>query len=69
MYYVFLIIVMFIYVIICFFLLSSASDFCVSWLLQISRDSIDTLKKYFRDDVQKSDWQLIIELKKLFEIL
>ncbi|XP_014664581.1 PREDICTED: eukaryotic translation initiation factor 5B-like [Priapulus caudatus] len=36
---------------------------------KITRESIDTLKKYFRDDVQKTDWQLIIDLKKLFEIL
>ena len=36
--------------------------------VQISRDSIDAVKKYFREDLQKSDWQLMIELKKIFQI-
>ena len=36
---------------------------------KISRTSIDACKEYFRDDLQKSDWQLMIELKKTFEIL
>jgi len=36
---------------------------------KISRASIDACKDYFRDDLQKSDWQLMVELKKLFEIL
>ena len=36
---------------------------------QISRASIDACKDYFRDDLQKSDWQLMVELKKVFEIL
>ena len=36
---------------------------------QISRESIDACKDYFRDELQKSDWQLMVELKKLFEIL
>ena len=36
---------------------------------QISRQSIDAVKDYFRDDMQKNDWQLMIELKKMFEIL
>ena len=36
---------------------------------QISRESIDACKNYFRDDLQKSDWQLMVELKKTFEIL
>ena len=36
---------------------------------QISRESIDAVKNYFREDLQKSDWQLIIELKKQFQIL
>ncbi|KAF7998322.1 hypothetical protein HCN44_009720 [Aphidius gifuensis] len=35
----------------------------------ISRESIDACKNYFRDDLLKSDWQLMVELKKLFEIL
>ena len=36
---------------------------------QISRASIDACKDYFREDLQKSDWALMVELKKLFEIL
>lgn len=38
-------------------------------LLQISRQSIDACKDYFRDDLLKTDWQLMVELKKLFQIL
>lgn len=40
----------------------------ITAIVQISRDSIDAVKKYFREDLQKSDWQLIIELKKIFQI-
>lgn len=36
---------------------------------KISRESIDILKDYFRDEMLKSDWQLIVELKKTFSIL
>ncbi|KAF7280506.1 eukaryotic translation initiation factor 5B [Rhynchophorus ferrugineus] len=36
---------------------------------KISRQSIDACKDYFRDDLLKSDWQLMVELKKLFQIL
>nr|CAH7725665.1 unnamed protein product [Callosobruchus chinensis] len=36
---------------------------------KISRQSIDACKDYFRDDLQKTDWQLMVELKKLFQIL
>lgn len=36
---------------------------------KISRESIDAVKEYFREDLQKSDWQLMIELKKLFQII
>lgn len=39
------------------------------FFLQISRQSIDAVKDYFRDDMGKSDWQLIMELKKTFQIL
>lgn len=35
----------------------------------ISRESIDACKNYFRDDLEKSDWQLIVELKKVLEII
>lgn len=43
-----------------------ATDILVS---KISRQSIDVLKDWFRDEMQKSDWQLIVELKKVFEII
>ena len=36
---------------------------------QISRESIDACKDYFRDELTKSDWGLMVELKKIFEIL
>ncbi|CAF3906438.1 unnamed protein product [Rotaria sp. Silwood2] len=36
---------------------------------KISRESIDVVKDHFRDDMQKSDWQLMIDLKKIFNIL
>ncbi|XP_065361107.1 eukaryotic translation initiation factor 5B [Calliphora vicina] len=36
---------------------------------KISRQSIDACKDYFRDDLIKADWALMVELKKLFEIL
>lgn len=42
------------------------TDFLVS---KISRQSIDACKNYFRDDLLKSDWQLMVDLKKTFEIL
>ena len=37
--------------------------------VQVSRQSIDAVKEYFREDLQKSDWQLMVELKKQFHIL
>jgi translation initiation factor 5B len=36
---------------------------------KVSRESIDAVKKYFREDLQKGDWQLFIELKKIFQII
>ena len=44
---------------------SCTNNFC----LQISRESIDACKDYFRDELTKSDWGLMVELKKIFEIL
>ena len=43
----------------------------IIWIffLQISRASIDACKDYFREDLQKADWALMVELKKLFEIM
>ncbi|PAV91845.1 hypothetical protein WR25_15603 [Diploscapter pachys] len=35
---------------------------------QISRESIDACKNYFRDDLSRTDWQLIVELKKVLDI-
>ncbi|KAJ8410010.1 hypothetical protein AAFF_G00210510 [Aldrovandia affinis] len=43
-----------------------ATDFIIS---KITRQSIDALKSWFRDEMTKSDWQLIMELKKTFEII
>lgn len=36
---------------------------------QISRQSIDACKDHFREDLNNADWKLMIELKKLFQIL
>lgn len=36
---------------------------------KISRESIDAVKNYFREEMSKPDWQLIIDLKKLFQII
>ena len=36
---------------------------------QVSRESIDAVKNYFREDLNKADWQLMIELKKMFQIM
>lgn len=35
----------------------------------ISRESIDACKNYFREDLEKSDWQLMVELKKVLQII
>ena len=34
----------------------------------LTRDSIDSLKQYFKDDLNKDDWKLVIQLKKMFGI-
>lgn len=34
----------------------------------ISRESIDTLKEFYRDEVTKEEWSLIIKLKPLFNV-
>jgi len=36
---------------------------------KVNRESIDVMKQYFREDMTKADWQLIIELKKLLDIV
>lgn len=45
------------------------SQFLFDFSLQISRQSIDAVKDHFRDEMTKPDWQLILEMKKLFQIL
>jgi translation initiation factor aIF-2/yIF-2 len=35
---------------------------------KISRNSIDTLKEHFKDEMKKEDWELIIGMKTLFKI-
>ncbi|CAL8086253.1 unnamed protein product [Calicophoron daubneyi] len=35
---------------------------------KISRESIDVMKEYFRSDLNKEDWKLMVELKKLLDI-
>jgi len=40
----------------------------MSFLFQISRQSIDVVKESFRDDVSKEDWALIIKLKKILNV-
>ncbi|KAL2153103.1 hypothetical protein VTH82DRAFT_4258 [Thermothelomyces myriococcoides] len=36
---------------------------------QISRPSIDTLKQFYRDEVTREEWELIIKLKPVFDII
>ncbi len=36
---------------------------------QLTRESIDACKEYFRDDLSKADWKLIVTLKKTFDII
>jgi translation initiation factor 5B len=35
----------------------------------ITRNSIDVLKTVFRDEVAKEDWQLIVKLKAMLEVM
>jgi translation initiation factor 5B len=34
----------------------------------ISRQSIDTLKEFYRDEVSREEWSLLVKLKPLFDI-
>jgi translation initiation factor 5B len=34
----------------------------------ISRKSIDTLKQFYRDEVTKDEWALLVKLKPLFDV-
>ena len=36
---------------------------------QITRESIDVCKEHFRDDLTKNDWQLVVQLKRLLDIM
>ncbi|KAJ8607995.1 hypothetical protein CTAYLR_008239 [Chrysophaeum taylorii] len=36
---------------------------------KLSRESIDQLKQYFKDDLSNDDWRLVIKLKKVFSII
>lgn len=44
-------------------------DFKDQLVSRVSRESINACKEYFRDDLNKDDWKLVLELKRLFEIL
>ena len=35
----------------------------------ISRQSIDTLKEFYRSDVSNDEWALIVKLKKEFDVM
>ena len=35
----------------------------------LNRDSIDALKQFFKEDLTKDDWKLVIQLKKMFNIV
>ena len=35
----------------------------------VTRDSINALKEFFRDDMKDDDWRTIIKLKKTFDIV
>ena len=39
-----------------------------SLVSNLSRDSIDILKKDYRDKMTKDDWMLVVELKKILNI-
>jgi len=34
----------------------------------ITRKSIDTLKEFYRDEVTKDEWQLLVKMKPMFDI-
>ena len=39
-----------------------------TFISKITRNSIDALKQYFRDDMTTDDWKIVIKLKKILEI-
>ena len=38
------------------------------FLSKLTRQSIDALKQYFKDDVSKEDWGLVVKLKKVLSL-
>jgi len=36
---------------------------------ELTRGSIDALKKHFKDEMKDDDWRLVIKLKKVFSII
>jgi translation initiation factor 5B len=36
---------------------------------ELSRESIDALKKYFKDEMSTENWKLVVKLKKVFSII
>ena len=36
---------------------------------RVTRKSIDALREFFKEDVTKDDWQLLIKLKKQFGVI
>ena len=36
---------------------------------EVTRTSIDALKKYFKDEMSNADWKLIIKMKTVFSII
>ena len=40
-----------------------------TYISQITRNSIDALKNYFREDMTNDDWKLVIKLKKILKII
>ena len=39
-----------------------------TYVSQITRNSIDALKQYFRDEMSQDDWKLVIKIKKILNI-
>ena len=44
-------------------------DLTYAFYSRVTRKSIDALREFFREDVAKDDWQLLIRLKKMYGVL
>jgi len=44
-------------------------DLTYAFHSRVTRKSIDALKEFFKEDVAKEDWQLLLRLKKMFGVL